>query len=76
MKPLGSGLPYIETTTEEKSFSLALAMEVNIVMLQSFDFVSRLTMPQVGEQRFVEYEVVSWSTEVFRVIICLELRVI
>jgi hypothetical protein len=51
-------------------------MDINIAMLQSFDFVGRLTMPQVGEQRFVEHEVGTWSIEVFRVIICLEFRVI
>ncbi|KAG1756990.1 hypothetical protein EDB19DRAFT_1198 [Suillus lakei] len=58
LEPLGSGLPYIETITEEKFLATDITMEANRVTLLSFEFVSTITMPQAGEQSLVEHKVV------------------
>ncbi|KAG2107022.1 uncharacterized protein F5147DRAFT_803699 [Suillus discolor] len=42
LEPLGSGLPYIETITEEEFLGVDLIAEGNKVMVLSFDFVGRL----------------------------------
>ncbi|KAG2738609.1 hypothetical protein P692DRAFT_20656222, partial [Suillus brevipes Sb2] len=55
LEPLGSGLPYLETTTKEKFLSIDLTMEANRVTLLSFEVMSTIRMPHAGEQSFVEY---------------------
>ncbi|KAG2118175.1 uncharacterized protein F5147DRAFT_807295 [Suillus discolor] len=65
LEPLGYGLPYIETITEEKFLGLNLIVEGNKVMLLSFDFVGRLRSPaQAGRQHFVENEVVDQNIQI------------
>ncbi|KAG1748800.1 hypothetical protein EDD22DRAFT_917163 [Suillus occidentalis] len=58
LEPLGSGLPYLETTTEEKFLSTDLTMEANRVTLLSFEIMSSIRMPHAGEQSFVEHELI------------------
>ncbi|KAG2337603.1 hypothetical protein BDR05DRAFT_952473 [Suillus weaverae] len=55
-EPLGSGLPYLETTTEEKFLSTDMSMDANRVTLLSFEVMSTIRMPHAGEQSFVEHE--------------------
>ncbi|KAG2745016.1 hypothetical protein P692DRAFT_201793581 [Suillus brevipes Sb2] len=57
LEPLGSGLPYLETTTEEKFLSTDLTMEANRVTLLSFEIKSTIRVPHTGEQSFVEYKI-------------------
>jgi hypothetical protein len=56
LEPLGSGLPYLETITEEKFLSTDLTMEANRVTLLSFEITSTIRMPHAGEQSFVEHK--------------------
>ncbi|KAG1786436.1 uncharacterized protein HD556DRAFT_1049897 [Suillus plorans] len=56
LEPLGSGLPYLETTTEEKFLSTDMTMEVNRVTLLSFEVMDTIRMPNAGGQSFVEHE--------------------
>ncbi|KAG1842258.1 hypothetical protein DFJ58DRAFT_806637 [Suillus subalutaceus] len=54
LEPLGSGLPYIETITEEKFISSSMTMDANRVTLLCFAVVSSFGMPHAGEQSSVE----------------------
>ncbi|KAG2107023.1 uncharacterized protein F5147DRAFT_774624 [Suillus discolor] len=65
LEPLGIGLPYIETITEEKFLGLNLMVEGNKVMLRTFDFVGRLRSSEqwIGLD-FVANEVVNQSIEI------------
>jgi hypothetical protein len=56
LEPLGSGLPYIETITEEKFLSTDMTIHANRVTLLSFEVMSIISMPHAGEQSFVEHE--------------------
>jgi hypothetical protein len=56
LEPLGSGLPYLETTTEEKFLSTDMTMEVNRVTLLSFEVMNTIGMPNAGEHSFVKHE--------------------
>ncbi|KAG1732355.1 hypothetical protein EDB19DRAFT_2027004 [Suillus lakei] len=53
-EPLGSGLPYIETITEEKFTASDIIMEANRVTLLSFEFVSTIVPSHAGEQSFIK----------------------
>lgn len=65
LKPLGSGLPYIETITEEEFLGLDFTVEGNKVMLRTFDFVGRLRSSALpGRPDFVANESVSQSIEI------------
>ncbi|KAG2106624.1 uncharacterized protein F5147DRAFT_700840 [Suillus discolor] len=65
LEPLGSGLPYIETITEEKFIGVDLIAEGNKVMVLSFDFVGRLKSPRIPDDPYiVQNEPVSKSIEI------------
>ncbi|KAG1757003.1 hypothetical protein EDB19DRAFT_1655148 [Suillus lakei] len=48
----GSGLPYLETTTEEKFLSTDMTMEGHRVTLLSYEVMRSITMSEAGEQSF------------------------
>ncbi|KAG0695484.1 hypothetical protein DFH29DRAFT_1083340 [Suillus ampliporus] len=51
LEPLGSALPYLELTTEEKFIGTELTMEANRVTLLSFEVVSRSRILMAGMAR-------------------------
>ncbi|KAG1879599.1 hypothetical protein C8R48DRAFT_767849 [Suillus tomentosus] len=64
LEPLGSGLPYIETITEEKFLGSDLMVEGNKVMVLSFDFVGRLKSPTIPDDPHTVENEVSYSIEI------------
>ncbi|KAG2360895.1 NADP-dependent oxidoreductase domain-containing protein [Suillus spraguei] len=57
VEPLGSGLPYIETTIEEKFLSTDMTMEANRVTFLIFEIMTTISMSQAGEQGIIKREV-------------------
>jgi hypothetical protein len=58
LESLESGLPYLNTITQEKFFAINMAVEANWVSLLSLEEVmSTITMPLGSRKRFVKYEV-------------------
>ncbi|KAG2121444.1 hypothetical protein DEU56DRAFT_95880 [Suillus clintonianus] len=56
LEPLGSGLPYLETITEEKFVATDMNVEANRVTLLMFETGRTFTMSQSGQGGPVKYE--------------------
>ncbi|KAG2117749.1 hypothetical protein DEU56DRAFT_146364 [Suillus clintonianus] len=56
LEPLGSGLPYLQTTTEEKFVATDMNMEANRVTLLMFEMRPTYTMSQSGHESIVKCE--------------------